>query len=84
MSRPKLRIDTSVCSAVLSYFYTNAIHVRPERPLALSPDESDNCFIKCAEAASADYLIAGNKRHFPARHGRTKIVGAREFLDDLR
>jgi len=30
-----------------------------------------------AEAASADFLITGNKRRFPATHGKTKIVNAR-------
>ena len=81
LARPKLRIDAHTRSAILNYFHANAILVTPVYTLAISPDESDNRFIECAEAASADFLITGNKRHFPASHGKTKIVNAREFLD---
>ena len=28
------------------------------------PDEGDNMFVECAVAASAEYLITGNRRHF--------------------
>jgi len=33
------------------------------------------------DAAEADYLITGNRRHFPARWKQTSIVNAREFLE---
>jgi len=46
-------------------------------------DPDDNCFLECAEAAGADYLITGNKRHFLARWKNSKIVNTREFLDTL-
>jgi len=32
--------------------------------IGLDPD--DNMFLECAETAHADYLITGNKRHFPS------------------
>ena len=35
----------------------------------------------CAEAADADYLVTGNKRHFPARWKKTKVVSAREIIE---
>ncbi len=80
LTRPKLRIDAPTRFAILNYFHTNAILLTSIHRLAISPDESDNRFIECAEAASADFLITGNKRHFPASHGKTKIVNAHEFL----
>ena len=45
-----------------------------------SPHEEDNRFLECAEAAQADFLITGNKRHFPAEWKGTRIVNAREFF----
>lgn len=49
----------------------------------ISPDEPDNRFLECAEAADADYLVTGNKKHFPNQWKRTRIVNARELLDTL-
>jgi len=33
------------------------------------------------QSARADYLVTGNKKHFPKLCGSAKIVNAREFLD---
>ncbi|MBV9037914.1 MAG: hypothetical protein JO182_25715 [Acidobacteriaceae bacterium] len=46
----------------------------------MSPHEADNRFLECVEAAQADFLITGNKRHFPAEWEGTRIVNAREFF----
>src|SRR5207302_10886236 len=45
-----------------------------------SGHEPDNRFLECAEAASAEYLITGNKRHFPDQWKKTRILNARELL----
>ena len=57
--------------------------VRTEHTLAISPDPSDNRFLECAEASNADFLVTGNKRHFPAVWKKTKIVKARELLEAI-
>jgi putative PIN family toxin of toxin-antitoxin system len=58
----------------------------PTRGLRVSAakDEPDNRFLECAEAAGAAFLVTGNKRHFPARWKKTKIVNARELLEALK
>lgn len=84
IARPKLRIEIYARSVILDQFRINGILVTSAHHLAISPDEADNRFIECAEAASAEFLITGNKRHFPASHGKTKIVNAREFLDAIQ
>ncbi len=84
LARPKLRIDAQTRFTILNYFHANAILLTSIHRLTISPDDSDNRFIECAEAASADFLITGNKRHFPASHGKTKIVNAREFLSAIQ
>ena len=57
--------------------------VYPEHRLTLSVDEEDNRFLECAQAAGADLLVTGNRRHFPKRVGDTRIVTPREFLNEL-
>lgn len=55
--------------------------VHPARTLADAKHEPDNRFLECAEAACADFLVTGNKRHFPKDWRPSKIVNAREFID---
>ena len=46
------------------------------------PDPSDEKFLSCAIAASADFIVTGNKRHFPQNKcGRISVVNAAELLD---
>jgi putative PIN family toxin of toxin-antitoxin system len=49
----------------------------------LSRDADDNCFIGCASAAEAAYLVTGNLKHFPPHWGPTRAVNARRFLAEL-
>jgi RES domain-containing protein len=36
-------------------------------PTACPGDPDDLIFLECAQAAAADYLITGNRKHFPDR-----------------
>lgn len=53
----------------------------PAITLAVSPDERDNRFLECAESAGADFLVTGNRRHFPAVWKTTRIVSTRELIE---
>ena len=45
------------------------------------PDPDDLCFLECAITAKADFLITGNKRHFPAALCHPiKVVSPSEFV----
>jgi putative PIN family toxin of toxin-antitoxin system len=49
-----------------------------------SPDPGDTKFLHCALAARADFIVTGNKRHFPdSPYGSTRVIGAAELLDFL-
>ena len=80
LSRPRLRIETQVLAFLIELTHSRATILRPGMRLSVSPDESDNRFLECAEAAHADFFVTGNKRHFPARWKKTEIVNARELL----
>jgi predicted nucleic acid-binding protein len=43
----------------------------------------DNKFLECSEETEADYLVTRNKRHFSQRWGKTRVVNARQFVDEL-
>lgn len=49
--------------------------------VSVSSDPGDNKFLECAESVAADYLVTGNKRHFPKRWKTTKVVNARELIE---
>jgi putative PIN family toxin of toxin-antitoxin system len=81
LRRTKLKIDSGLVTESLSLIRAQATLVSPTRKVTVSRDPDDNRFLECAEAAHADYLVTGNKRHFPASYKNTRVVDAREFLD---
>ena len=64
----------------LTSLRTAGILVKPTQTVSASPDETDNRFLECAQAAQADFLVTGNRRHFPRRWQVTQVVNARELL----
>jgi putative PIN family toxin of toxin-antitoxin system len=55
--------------------------VAPRQVIKESADDPDNRFLECAETAHADFLITGNKRHFPDEWKATIILTPRAFID---
>jgi uncharacterized protein len=78
--RPELRIRKSLCQQLLQLVKNRAYLVAPVRRLQAASDPGDDIFLECADTASADYLVTGNTRHFPAFWKKTKIITSREFL----
>jgi len=81
LRRPKLRLTPKLVTRSLRDLRLVARIVHPHRELKISADPGDNRFLECAETARADYLVTGNKRHFPSSWGQTLIVNARELLE---
>jgi putative PIN family toxin of toxin-antitoxin system len=79
--RTKLKIDPGLATESLGLIRSRGTLVSPTRRVTESHDPDDNRFLECAEAAHADYLVTGNKRHFPTSYRNTRVVDAREFLD---
>jgi putative PIN family toxin of toxin-antitoxin system len=88
LSRPKFGISAKRLARSMSLTRSSARIVRPRLELDVAPDPADNRFLECADAARADYLVTGNKRHFPESCRQTLVVNARELLEwvvpDLR
>ena len=83
LRRRKFLIHPQQVTASLRLIEEASKLVQPKHQIAAAPDPEDNKFLECAEAAEADYLVTGNKRHFPKRWGTTLVVNARELIEDL-
>lgn len=80
LGRPKFKRPPYLVSALIVALRRKALLVYPKRTLKISLHQPDNRFLECAEAAQADFLITGNKRHFPNRWKITRTVSSRELF----
>ena len=81
LSKAQLKLSPPCIGEILGLVGSRAVLVRPSRRLQVTLDPDDNIFLECADQARADYLVTGNKRHFPHFWKSTKIVNARELLE---
>jgi uncharacterized protein len=80
LSRPELSIRKGLRLQLLQLIKNNGHLVTPSRHIEVTSDPDDDIFVECADAACADFLITGNRKHFPAYWKNTKIVTPREFV----
>ena len=81
LGKPRLKLSPLLARQLMDLINGRAKLVSPARPLLVSPDPGDNKFLECAEAARADYLVTGNKRHFPRHWRNTKVIHSRELME---
>ena len=79
LARPELGIRKGLRLQLLQHIKNHSHLVSPSRRLEVTSDPDDNIFMECADAARADYLVTGNRRHFPPFWKATKVITAREF-----
>ena len=80
LSRPELSIRKGLRLQLLQFIKSHGHLVAPSRQIEVTSDPDDTIFVECADAARADFLITGNRKHFPAFWKNTKIVTPREFV----
>ena len=80
LSRPELSIRKGLRLQLLQLIKNRGRLVTPSRRIEVTSDPDDNIFVECADAARADYLVTGNRRHFPPFWKNTKIITPREFV----
>jgi uncharacterized protein len=81
LRRPKFGVNPRLVTRSLGMLRREARIVNPKREVNVASDSADNRFLECAESAKADYLVTGNKRHFPKQWRQTQIVNSRKFLE---
>jgi len=84
LKRPKFALNPATVKAFVRDVRKAAVLVRPSLRVSQAPDEADNRLLECASAAHAEYLVTGNKKHFPfSEFEETKIVSPAEFAHAL-
>jgi len=80
LKRPKFAFDAHAVDTFLHDLQRVAVMVFPAKQVHVAPHEPDNRFLECAQAARAQYLVTGNKKHFPfSVFQGTHVVSPSEF-----
>jgi predicted nucleic acid-binding protein len=84
LARPRFGFPPDEIAAVVAMLRNGGELVVPRGSAPVLPDPSDAKFLHCAETAQAEYLVTGNKRHFPQETcGAVRVVNAGESLDPI-
>lgn len=81
LARRELHIRRGARLQFLQLIRNRSFSVVPRRRIEVAGDPDDDIFIECADPARADYLITGNRRHFPRFWKGTKVITPREFIE---
>ncbi|MGO9259423.1 MAG: putative toxin-antitoxin system toxin component, PIN family [Bryobacteraceae bacterium] len=63
----------------LDLINNHAQSVKPTLSIQVAKDPDGDKFLECADTARADYLVTGNRRHFPKFWKKTKVITSREL-----
>jgi putative PIN family toxin of toxin-antitoxin system len=80
LARPELAVRKGVRRQFLQLIVNRAHVVRRLPTIQVAHDPGDNQFLECADAARADYLVTGNRRHFPIFWKNTKVITPAELV----
>jgi hypothetical protein len=85
LKRPRFKLDYREITELMGEINRKALIVTPAKRLnILKTDEPDNRVLECAIKANADFIITGNKRHFPFEEFKgIIIVTPREFINSI-
>jgi putative PIN family toxin of toxin-antitoxin system len=79
--RPRFGFPAIQIGALLDLLRRRGSLLDPPPMVGISPDPGDDKFVACAAAGKADFLVTGNKRHFPQSRGIwARVVNAAELL----
>jgi uncharacterized protein len=79
--QPKFAFLTDEVAELLSTIRKVGEFFEPNATILVVSDQSDAKFMACAMTALADYLVTGNRRHFPNPfYGSARVVNARALL----
>ncbi len=84
--RVKNLLDPGAAGTMHNQLRSSEIVLGKLPAITRSQDPADNFLLAMAEAAAADYLVTGDKRHILSlkTHGTTHIVNATDMLRALR
>jgi len=83
LARAAFKLSPAKVAASLRLLEKAATMIYPQKEITAAKDPDDNKFLECSAEAQADYLVTGNKKHFPQQWQGTRIVNARELLQEI-
>ncbi len=84
LGRKKFGFSESDMNAFLQFMGSSVFEFGDPAGFHGSVHKDDSIFVSAAVAGSADFIIRGNIRHFPAKkYGNTKAVTPAEFLQSF-
>lgn len=83
LSRAKFSFSQDEIDAMMALLHERGELVIAGPLLTGLPDPEDEKFVACAHAASADFIVTGNRRHFPSAKCGMAVVNAIELLERM-
>ena len=85
LKRPRFKLNQKQIAELMGKINRKASIVTPTKRLKIvKADEPDNRILESAVEAKADFIITGNKRHFPFEEFKgSKLVTPREFINSI-
>ena len=84
LARPKFRFAGKEVDGLMGLLTSTGLRFEPAPAAGASPDPGDEEFIACALESGAEFIVTGNKRHFPDEScGQARVVSARELMELL-
>ena len=78
LGREKFKINQELRDFIIDFIENEGIYIIAESQDIKFLDRDDKLFYELYKSGDADYLITGNKKHFP---GEKSIITAREFIE---
>ncbi|MFQ6052396.1 MAG: putative toxin-antitoxin system toxin component, PIN family [Candidatus Hydrothermarchaeota archaeon] len=81
LKRSKFKLDRKEVENLMKLIKRKAVKVEPTKKLStIRKDPADNRILECALEAEADFIVTGNKKHFPFdKFHVVKVVNPQEF-----
>jgi len=79
LNREKFMLDKELINLIINFISKEGEYILSEFQKIKFIDEDDKAFYDVYKAEDVDYLITGNKKHFPKEKG---IVTVREFFNE--
>ena len=81
LNRDKFKLDKNLVNLVMDFVAKEGEYVIAEFQKIRFTDEDDKMFYEVYKSGYVDYLITGNKKHFPCEKG---IITTREFFNKFQ
>src|SRR6476646_2762961 len=73
LARAAFKLSPAQVAASLRLLEKAATMIDPQKKITAAKDPDDKKCLECAAQAQAEYLVTGNKKHFPREWRQTKI-----------